>query len=296
MRVRHPRAVEEHLVEVDLAAHVAQRPDIHTRLVQLEQEVRDPGALRHVGIGAGEEHRVARKVRPGGPDLLPGDHPLVTVALGSRGQRGQVRSRARLAEELAPHLLVAHDGGQEPQPLLLTAVGEERGRGEVEPQRVQPSQVVRPQDLVHPARHVRRHVETPVLDGPGRHHQPRRPEDRVPRLVVRSRAHGPHLGRPALPPRLHPGCRDVSLHPCLHRGDDILGARRRSDVEPRRRRGHVTFGLRHGAPLRQVREDRCRTAWTSCGGPRCPLRPWSARVEAGRSCSPRWGCPARRRS
>src|SRR5947209_7173363 len=76
----HARPVEEHLVEVDLAAEVAEGANLDARLVQVEQEVRDALALRGVGIGTREQHRDVGTVRPRGPHLLPGDEPLVTVA------------------------------------------------------------------------------------------------------------------------------------------------------------------------------------------------------------------------
>ena len=37
VRVRHPRPVEEHLVEVDLAADVPQRPHLDAGLVEVER-------------------------------------------------------------------------------------------------------------------------------------------------------------------------------------------------------------------------------------------------------------------
>ena len=123
--------VEEDLAEVDLAGDVAQRPDVDAGLVQVDQEVGDAAALGDVGVGPGEQHRVVGGEAPRGPDLLAGDDPLVAVELGPGGQRREVGSGARLAEELAPDLLVAHDRRQEAQPLLLGAVGEQRGRGVV---------------------------------------------------------------------------------------------------------------------------------------------------------------------
>ena len=65
--------IEEHLVEVDVAGDVAQRAHVDTGLVQVEQEVRDALALRHVGIGAREQHAEVGDVRPGRPHLLAGD-------------------------------------------------------------------------------------------------------------------------------------------------------------------------------------------------------------------------------
>ena len=111
------RAVEEHLVEVDLAGDVAQRPHLDAGLVQVDEEVGDALALRDVGVGAGQQHAEVGEVRPRGPHLLAGDDPLVAVALGVGGERREVGARARLAEQLAPHLLVAHDRREEPQAL-----------------------------------------------------------------------------------------------------------------------------------------------------------------------------------
>ena len=80
LRVGHPGAVEEHLVEVDLAADVAQRPDVDPGLVHVDEEVGDAAALRDVGVGARQQHREVGEEAPGGPDLLAGDDPLVAVA------------------------------------------------------------------------------------------------------------------------------------------------------------------------------------------------------------------------
>ena len=79
--VGHARPVEEHLVEVDLAAEVPERSHLDPGLVEVQQEVRDALALRGVGVGSGEEHGEVGEVRPRGPDLLPGHDPLVAVTV-----------------------------------------------------------------------------------------------------------------------------------------------------------------------------------------------------------------------
>ena len=121
------RLVEEHLVEVDLAADVAQRPHLDAGLVQVDEEVGDALALRRRRVGAGQQDR---EVGVGAPTWSTpsgrSTHPLVAVAHGAGGERREVGAGARLAEELAPLLLVAHDRRQEPQPLLLGAVREQR--------------------------------------------------------------------------------------------------------------------------------------------------------------------------
>ena len=47
------------------------------------------------------------------PHLLPGDDPLVTVALGARLQPGQVGTGTRFGEQLAPSVLPVEDLGDE---------------------------------------------------------------------------------------------------------------------------------------------------------------------------------------
>ena len=125
--------------------------------------------------------------------------PVTTQSSPSRSarvrKRREVGAGAGLAEQLAPHLLVAHDRREEPPALLLGAVREQRRRREVEPERVQPPEVERPQLGVDGPRHRGRHVEPAVLDRPRRGDEPRRPEHRVPGLVVGARAHGADRGR-----------------------------------------------------------------------------------------------------
>ena len=161
-------------------------------------------------------------MRPRGPHLLTGDDPLVAVALGARRERREVGAGARLAEQLAPHLLVAHDRRQEAQPLLLGAVREQRGRGEVEAERVEPAEVERRAARRRRRRAIAgREVEPAVRDRPRRHDEPGRREHRVPGLVVGA---GPHLadrGRAAAPARVDPRARHVRVDPRAHRVDRV---------------------------------------------------------------------------
>ena len=143
-------AFEKHLVEVDLTAHVTQRAHLDARLVEIDEEVRQPLALGHVDVGPGQEHGPVREVRPRGPHLLTGDDPVIAVTLGPGGQGGKVRTGARLAEELAPGLLVADDRREKSKSLLLGPVREQGGRRQVESERVQTTQVERAELLLDP--------------------------------------------------------------------------------------------------------------------------------------------------
>ena len=95
LRVGDARVVEEHLVEVDVAGDVAQRPDLDARLVQVDEEVGDALALGDVGVGAREQHGPVGEVGPRGPDLLAGHDPVVAVADRAGRQRREVGSRPR---------------------------------------------------------------------------------------------------------------------------------------------------------------------------------------------------------
>src|SRR5258706_10917607 len=134
---------------------MAQRPHLDAGLVQIEQEVRDALTLRHLEIGPREQDREVGEMRPGAPYLLTRDPPRVAVALGARRERREIRSRARLAEELAPLLLVAHHRRQETEPLLLGTVRIQRGRGVVQAQRIEPTEVERAQLAVDRTRDLR---------------------------------------------------------------------------------------------------------------------------------------------
>ena len=197
--------VEEHLVEVDLTPHVAQRAHLHPLLVQIDEEVGEPLPLRDVVVGPGQKDRPVRKMGPRGPYLLAGDDPLIAVALGPGGQRGEIGAGPGLAEELAPDLLVADDGREEAPALLLGAVREECGSRQIQAERVEAAQVEGAQLFVGPPRHGRREIETSIGPGPGGHHEARSSKGRIPRLVVGS-------GPPARPASTHVAGTAESIH------------------------------------------------------------------------------------
>ena len=82
--------------------------------------------LGTAAIGPDKQFLVVREHREAGPDLLPGDHEVVTGNLGPSGQRGQVGSGPRLGEPLAPDVLAAQDAGQVKGLLLLAGAGDQR--------------------------------------------------------------------------------------------------------------------------------------------------------------------------
>ena len=72
-------------------------------------------------VGARDADRPGRLLRQRGPDLLAGQLPAPVRPHRARRQPGQVRARARLAEQLAPQEVTAQRRRQEPL-LLLRAV------------------------------------------------------------------------------------------------------------------------------------------------------------------------------
>ncbi len=110
--------VEEDLVEHGCAGELAQRADVEPLGVHVDDEVGDPGVLGRVGIGTGEADAEVRDLRQRRPHLLTVEHEATFDPLGPGAQRRQVRSRPRLAEELAP-VERPEKGGTHPALLLL---------------------------------------------------------------------------------------------------------------------------------------------------------------------------------
>ena len=261
--------------------------------VQVDEEVGDALALGHVGVGAGQADAEVGHVGPGGPHLLAGEHPLVAVALGPGGERGRSDPAPGSLKSWHHTLLVAHDRRQEAQPLLLGAVGEQRGRGQVEPERVEPAEVVRAPARPRSARATAgRHVE-PAVRRPARWAR-RAPTPRTSGTRPRSRPGcAPRGWRPRRPARRGLPPRRPARASATH------AARRRR--RPRRRRRAAVDGEIGGtSPAREVgvallleggealaevlaRDDSSRAKASSAGGRRaaasrrCAAATWSAR-------------------
>ena len=153
---------EEHLVELSRPRHLAQGPDL------------DPGA-RHVEDEVGE---------------------AVVLVHGAGGERRQVGTGSRLAEQLAPPLLAAEDLAQVALLLGVGAVADDRGPAQADAQDVGAEQgkPVAAQLLPHQLLHPGLPRETPVLLGPERRAvaalaDRAHPGEDVPALGLGGRAH-----------------------------------------------------------------------------------------------------------
>ena len=96
--------------------------------MHVDGERGETGVLLRLGIGAGEQQRVARPLGAARPDLLTVHDPLVAVAHRPGGERGEIGAAARFAEELAP-LGGAHEQSREVVLLLLFAAEREHDSG-----------------------------------------------------------------------------------------------------------------------------------------------------------------------
>ena len=154
-----------------VAVHLSERADGHARRAHVERERRDTGVLRHARVRAGEQQPPLRVVRSAGPHLRPRDTPLVAVALGARGERGEIRAGVRLGEQLAPDVVAGADGRQPARALLGRCVRDQRRPrdGEADQVRVQVGHVEAGQLLGDGPRLRRTRAEPAVLRRPGGH-------------------------------------------------------------------------------------------------------------------------------
>ena len=123
---RHPSLGEEHLVEGGIAVHLHERTHLDARLVHVDHEIGNALVLRHVEVGPRNEDRPVRLHGARGPQLLTGDHPLVTVEVRSSGEPRKVGAVSGLAEQLAPAVLTRERGTQQARLDVVAAVLEQR--------------------------------------------------------------------------------------------------------------------------------------------------------------------------
>ena len=127
---------EEHLVEHRPAGHLLQRADVDAGLVHVDGEVADALVLRHVRVGAGDQHAQVGHLAAGRPHLLAVDDPLLAVLFGLGLQAGEVGAGAGLGEELAPGALAGDDRTDVLLDLLGRAV---RGDGRCGEEQAEPA-------------------------------------------------------------------------------------------------------------------------------------------------------------
>ncbi|CAB4960110.1 unannotated protein [freshwater metagenome] len=87
-----------------VAVHLHQWANEHTGRAHIEREHRQAVVLGHVGVRAGKADTPIGVLAAAGPYLLSVQPPAITVAHSRGGHIGQVATRIRLAEHLAPDL------------------------------------------------------------------------------------------------------------------------------------------------------------------------------------------------
>ena len=124
--IRDEHVVEEDLVEHRVAGDLPQRTRVDAGRRHVDQEVRDPAVLG-VPIGASQADPPVSLAGLGRPHLLTGQRPSAVDPDGTGGQGRKVRTRARLAEQLAPRDVTEQRGQHETFPLLRRAVLDDGG-------------------------------------------------------------------------------------------------------------------------------------------------------------------------
>ena len=167
-------------------AMVRSGPEVDAGSVHGQDQPRDAAVAAVLGPGAHQQLAEVGHLGVRRPDLLPRDDVLVAVAHGPGAQRRQVAPGAGLGEPLAPHLVAAQDGGEEPGPLLGGPLHDHGGPGvqqahEVHPHvgGVGPLELLEVDELLDGAR-----APAAALDGPVDARVPGVEEHPLPRRVV----------------------------------------------------------------------------------------------------------------
>ena len=124
---------EEHLGETLVAVEAAEPS--HRDPVQIEwhQQVCQSAVALRGGVRAEQSEEVGAERPPGGPGLLPVEHPAARHAAGPAGNRGEVAARVGLGPSLAPQVRCGGDAGQQEILLGLRAVLEDRRCQDLDP-------------------------------------------------------------------------------------------------------------------------------------------------------------------
>ena len=122
---RHAHVGVEHLAEVAVGGHVGDRPHFDAGGVHRHDDFADAGVRWACFAGAADQVTEVGEFAEARPDFLSVDHPLVAVAHGRGGQRGEVAAGVGLAHADAPRGVAAQHVGQEAFLLFARAVAEQ---------------------------------------------------------------------------------------------------------------------------------------------------------------------------
>ncbi len=146
--VRHDQVGEELLAELTRAVEHLNAVDLDGGLVDREDEHAEAAVFGHVPVGASEAQAPVGPPRACRPYLGPVQHPLVPVAHGGGERARDVRTPARLGEELHPQFIPAQDGRNVLPLLLLGAELEQHGGARRERRDLDPARVLVPGQLL----------------------------------------------------------------------------------------------------------------------------------------------------
>src|SRR5450756_329906 len=126
---RPPRSTQS---RSSAASDVYKRQHLHTGRARVDDEVGDALLPALPGSGADEREEDVGVTRVRRPYLLPVDDVLVALAAGGGAQARQVRAGLRFRVALRPYRVAAQHRGEPPLLLLVGAVLDDGGRGDVQ--------------------------------------------------------------------------------------------------------------------------------------------------------------------
>ena len=116
---------EKNLTELRLPGNLPDGSDVDSLLMERNQKEGDP-SVAVIRIGASQDKDPIRPGSESGPHLLAFKPEVFAIGLGSGAQRGQIASRIRFAETLAPNLLPRKHFGNKAPALFFGGMVNER--------------------------------------------------------------------------------------------------------------------------------------------------------------------------
>src|SRR6202050_3663656 len=126
----HANIAKENLVEFGFPGHLTQRTYLDAGRFHIDEEHRKALVFREAGIGAYDQLTPVADPAVAGPDLLAVDDVVIAVQPRFHLQTGEIGTRVRLGEALAPDFFSAQNFGNKAFFLRFSSIGDNRGADE----------------------------------------------------------------------------------------------------------------------------------------------------------------------
>src|ERR1700689_1608129 len=126
----HANIAKENLVEFGFPGHLTQRSYRAAGRLHLDERARKALVFREAGIGASDQLTPVADPAVAGPDFLAVDDVVIAVKPRFHLQTGEVGTRVRLGEALAPDFFCAQNFWNVAFFLRFCSIGDDRGADE----------------------------------------------------------------------------------------------------------------------------------------------------------------------